>query len=157
MRFFYIMLTVLTLLLLAGCGPGAAGTPTVAPDGASPTAPLISTEAYPARPTPTPFPEGYPDPASLEPTPEPTGYPADMEVWIVRPLGQQCVDPSTYEFEDLEAAVQSLTEADVEVLSSEEVTKPVCEACDCSTSEHYRVQIRAEDLSIAQSMGWFQE
>lgn len=157
MRLLYIMLAIFGLLSLGACGASVGETPTLESGEATATAPVISTDAYPAQPTPTAIPEDYPAPVTPEATAEPTAYPADKEVWIVRPLGQQCVDPSTYEYADLEAAVASLTEADVEVLASEEVTRPVCEACDCSTSEHFRVQIRAEDLALTQSMGWFEE
>lgn len=157
MRPVYIMLIIFGVVALSACGASGADTPTPESGDPTVTAPVISTDAYPAQPTPTPVPDNYPAPTTPEATAEPTAYPADKEVWIVRPLGQQCVDPSTYEYADLEAAVASLTEADVEVVASEEVTKPVCQACDCSTSEHFRVQIRAEDLALAQSMGWFQE
>lgn len=163
MRYLNIMLAMVGMIVLSACGPQAAETP-APPSGGQPTittAAPATDEAYPAQPpTPTPVTaEEYPGPASNtpQPTSEPTAYPADKEVWVVRPLGQQCVDPATYEFADLDAAMQSLEEAGVEVLASEEVIRPVCQACDCSTSEHFRVQLLARDLAVAESLGWFQE
>jgi len=157
MKYIFIILGLVGLLLVAGCSTsGGTSTPTDSV-AATPTAPTVATDAYPAHPTPTPQEGEYPAPAAPAATVEPTAYPSDMEVWVLRPLGQQCAEPESYEYEDLGAAVDALEQADVEVLSSEEVIRPVCQACDCSTSEHFRVQIRAQDLAVVQSMGWIQE
>ena len=158
MKRFYAALSLCGVLFLAACG-GNTGTLPPTPPGGTATAPLPATGGYPAQPTPTPLPpEGdYPAPAEPEPTEAPTAYPADKEVWILRPLGQQCADPQAYEFADLEAAVQALEQNGVEVLNSEVVNLPVCQACDCPTSEHFRAQIRAEDLAAAEDAGWFLE
>jgi hypothetical protein len=87
------------------------------------------------------------------------GYPgADGEtIWIVRPLGQQCVDPTTYVYPDLATAAAALTSAGVTVLASEELALMVCEACDCPTSEHFRVLINTSDYGLAESLGWTPE
>jgi hypothetical protein len=76
---------------------------------------------------------------------------------MLRPLGQQCEDPATFEYEDVDEATTALEDAGVEVLGSEAVSLAVCTACNCPTSEHFRVQIRARDLGIAQDLGWIRE
>lgn len=162
MRHMYFMLSIIGMLALAACGPQSGGE-TAVPDSveatSTPPPSTTSTEAYPAMPTmtaTTPA-ENYPAPETPEATVEPTAYPAEKEVWILRPFGQQCEDPETFAYEDLNAAVEALEQAGVEVLASEMVTIPVCQSCDCPTSEHFRVQIRAEALETTQSMGWVQE
>ncbi len=158
MRRWIIMLALLGALILTACGAAAVPTPPPDADNRTATPPDAGPEAYPAQPSPTPLPDNYPAaPPTPEATAEPTAYPADQEIWIVRPLGQQCVDPSTYEFPTLDAATAALADAGIEVLTAEEVVRHVCESCDCSTSEHYRVQIRAADLGAVQSLGWFLE
>ena len=153
---FIVMGIVLMAVLVACNGTDGDGTAEPPSGDATATAPIPSTDGYPAQPTPTAtsLPEDYPAPT---PVPPPTEYPADMEVWLLRPLGEQCVDPESYEFADLDAAVGALEEEGVEVLASEVIQLSVCEACDCPTSEHFRVQIRAADLGVAQSLGWMQE
>lgn len=162
MRRMTVMLAAIAVLFLAGCGPGTVETPESEAGDATATAPAPGAESYPSQPTPTPVQqEAYPDPDAAPATPqattEPTAYPSDQEVWIIRPLGQQCVDASTYEYADLDAAVEALEAAGVEVLAAEETVRPVCQSCDCSTSEHFRVQIVAGDLATVQNLGWFQE
>ena len=155
MKSIYVLLGLISLVALVACsGNVGVGTPQPPSGGATATAPVLSTDAYPPQPTATPLPEDYPAPSPQAP---PTDYPADMQVWLLRPMGQQCVDPATYEFANLDAAIEALEEAGIEVLASEAVELSVCESCDCPTSEHFRVQIGAEDLAVAQSMGWFQE
>ena len=154
-RDIYVLLGIVLLAALVACnGSDGDGTQQPPSGDATPTAPIPSTDGYPAQPTATSLPEDYPAPTPQAP---PTEYPADMEVWLLRPLGEQCVDPESYEFADLDAAVTALEEAGVEVLASEVVEMSVCESCDCPTSEHFRVQIRAEDLGLAQGMGWTEE
>lgn len=162
MKFLYFLLSMILLLVTTTCTSNVVPTPSptetvTSPDPAA-TARLPVTptpEGYPAVPSATPIPEGYP----ANPTPQSlsTGYPADSNVWIVRPLGQQCEDPDTYEYADLEAAVNALEEAGVEVLSSERTELTVCAACDCPTSEHFRAQIGAQQLPQAESLGWQRE
>ena len=141
------ILVLLGLLLgLVACG-GDVETP--APDVTEPTA-----YPGPARPTVTSIPEGYPAPT--EPA-LPEAYPAGATVWVLRPLGEQCVDPETYEYAEVDEAVAALEAAGVEVVASETVSLVVCEACDCPTSEHFRAQIAAEDLATAETLGWYRE
>jgi hypothetical protein len=120
----------------------AAPEPTERPDG------------YPALPTATSSAQGYPAPTQQVP---PTGYPADMAVWILRPYGAQCEDSSTYLYQDVKAAAQALEEQGVSVLDMEAVGLMVCEACGCPTSEHFRLQINAQDLAAAEALGWSRE
>lgn len=156
-----ILIFSLCLLLLAACnGPEEPNandpTPFISPS----LTPIPTTD--PAYPGPqvvnTPPPAAYP----IQPTPalvQPNAYPgADGEtMWVVRPLGQQCVDPSTYTYPDLSTAVAALTNAGITVLSSEEIALMVCEACDCPTSEHFRVLINNSDYAAAQTLGWVAE
>jgi hypothetical protein len=160
-RTIIFMLSVF-LVLLAACNS------TEEPNANEPT-PFISPSLTPiatidpSYPGPqainTPLPDAYP----LQPTPAPAqpdaAYPGTNgeTMWIVRPLGQQCVDLSTYTYPDLSTAVAALTTAGITVLSSEEVALMVCEACDCPTSEHFRVLINSSDFAAAQTLGWMAE
>jgi hypothetical protein len=145
-----ILIMGLLALLLAACGsPTPAATPT------TPATPDIANTPYPAPALPvTPVPEaesGYPPPL---PTPQlPSGYPANS-TWLVRPAGIQCETP---EYPDLEAAVAALADAGVTVQSAETISLPVCLACGCPTSEHYRVLIAPADVGAALALDWIQE
>ena len=146
------IIVLTTLLALAACTSAPEDNLTPSPvgdDDPTATVPLPATEAYPAMPT---VDAEYPAPVAL-----PTAYPADMELWMVRPLGEQCVDPETYTYAHLDEAVEALEDAGVDVLAAEETARPVCAACDCPTSEHFRVRIRAQDLAVAEDLGWFRE
>lgn len=164
-------LVFVTTLLLASCANATDATPTELP------APEETVEPPPvATPTvPSPYPEpeetvaypppdddggypapgdqaGYPAPPALSPAPDP--YPGGV-VWILHPVGKQCEDGG--KFADLAAAVASLEEIGVVVGEAEEVERLVCQACDCPTSEHYRLQIDPADLSRTLRLGWTQE
>ncbi len=169
MRTPYILVLLLALALLAACNPvGLEGdtNPTAASPDTAPlsTIPPLSTapsatsapDDYPSPPTPSGsfLPEGYPVPPTLPPK-----YPSDVEgqVWIMRPLGLQCTEATTYEFPTLNDAVRSLEDAGIEVFGAEVVGLMVCESCECPTSEHYRVQIGVENLATAIQMGWSAE
>lgn len=162
MKFIYFLLSMTLLLVTMACTNSVVSTPspteTVTAPGPTATIRLQATETpeeYPALPAATPIPGDYP----ANPTPQlrPTGYPAETSVWVIRPLGRQCVDPETYEYADLEAAVNALQEAGVDVMASGTTELVVCQACDCPTSEHFRVQIDARHLSLAESLGWQRE
>ncbi len=170
MRYLSLLLTLAALLLLAACQPNVDPQETQEPEtGPTATAPLPAEgeateesgpqvqasptpDGYPAAPQPTQALDGYPAAPGAQALP--TGYPDDMVVWMIRPLGQQCVDPEEYEYPDLDAAIAALEDAGVEVMDSGTAELGVCESCDCSTSEHFRVQIRALDMERAESLGW---
>lgn len=157
-------LLLLTAVLVA-CGP--AGVPetttTEAPEGdvePRPTvtpgpAPESETEAeegYPAPPEPTATPEGYPAPPTAAPR---EAYPsAEGTVWVIQSVGVQCEGDK---YETLQEAVTELEEAGVAVSASQSTSLAVCQACGCPTSEHFRVQIAAEDLGTAADLGWAAE
>lgn len=155
-----LIIVLILLVALGACRSTIDDSPTPLPNGggeATATAPQTATDAYPSLPTPTPSGADYPAPAIPPTVAPPTAYPADMELWMLRPMGQQCVDAETYAYEDVDEAVEALEEAGVDVLAAEEMSRPVCAGCDCPTSEHFRVQIRAQDLVVAEDLGWFQE
>lgn len=164
------ILTCLLLIFLVACNPGVPEEdPTTEPSERS-TPARDDTSDTPEAPVATDRPVGYPSPTPLrEPTrppgyPEPEVYPTltpkypaaedARGVWILRPLGVQCTDPSTYEFATIDDAVAALEAAGVEVLESEMVSLAVCESCDCPTSQHFRALIDPEDLATAVSEGW---
>lgn len=162
MKFIYFLLSIGLFLVTMACTSNVVPTPspteTVSAPNPTATVRLQATqtpEAYPALPTSTPTPEDYP--ANPTPQLQATGYPAESDVWVIRPLGRQCADPDSYEYADLEAAVNALQEAGVDVMASETTELAVCQACDCPTSEHFRVQISARHLSLAESQGWQRE
>jgi hypothetical protein len=117
--------------------------------------PTLTSPAYPppviTAPDPTLLPEGYPAPPVPPPTLDP--YPGGV-VWIVLPVGLQCEEP---ENTDIQLAIDTLKEAGVTVLSSEQISLEVCQACGCPTSGHYRAQIDPSGLSTALSLGWNRE
>lgn len=111
-------------------------------------------------------PDVYPPPSSFPPSaaypempaePVPNPYPDDGEITLLHAWGTQCVDPSLYDYADLEAAIADLEAAGVEVLDSGLTTLPVCEACRCATPEHFRVRINLVDIPRAEALGWFRE
>jgi hypothetical protein len=57
----------------------------------------------------------------------------------------------------LEDATAALEKNGVPVLQAEEVNMIVCEACNCPTSEQYRIFIDANYLEAAQDLGWVRE
>jgi hypothetical protein len=72
-------------------------------------------------------------------------------------VGTQCEDGTAPGYSDLGEAVATLTAAGLRVVNSEMSELLVATACGSPTSAHYRVQIEAEDLETALSMGWFRE
>lgn len=164
MKYVTLLISLIALLLLAACGaadpapatPDADATPTAPPADQPQVAPedTPTAEGYPAAPAATEQTEAYP---AAEAPAEPTGYPADMMVWVQQPWGTQCADSETYTYADLEEAVTALEDAGVAVQASETVELAVCQACDCPTSEHFRVQISAQDIEQAQTLGWTRE
>lgn len=155
-----IVLLLCLLMLLGACqsAPQETATPPAGDDieDSTPASPPTG-EAYPAQPSPTPRDADYPAPEPPATQGPPTAYPPDMALWIIRPLGEQCADPASYAYQNIDEAATALEEAGVEVLETAEVTLAVCTACDCPTSEHFRAQIRAQDLAVAQELGWRQE
>lgn len=160
-RTLFLTLSVF-LLLLAACNsteePDAnEATPFISPS----LTPIPTTDtAYPGpQAVNTPPPAAYPIQPTAAPAQPNAAYPeANGEtMWIMRPLGQQCVDPSTYTYPDLATAVAALINANITVLASEEVALMVCEACDCPTSEHFRALINTSDYAAAQTLGWVAE
>ncbi|HSM58273.1 MAG TPA: hypothetical protein VK879_19120 [Candidatus Sulfomarinibacteraceae bacterium] len=161
MKYVTVLISLVGLLVLAGCGAAEPepATPTVEPTATAPPAqpteavsePTPTAEAYPSAPEPTEAPDEYP---AAEAPALPTGYPPDMMVWMERPWGTQCEDPDMYTYADLREAVTALEGAGVVVQDSEAVELAVCQACDCPTSEHFRVQISAQDMEQAEELGW---
>jgi hypothetical protein len=168
---FLYCLCFLTFLMLASCTNASDASPTPLPapqDTAEPTTvatatisspdpepketesypPPVENDGYPAPPDQA----GYPAPPALPPAPDP--YPGGV-VWIIRPVGEQCDD--TRSFVDLAAAVASLEDAGIPVKEADMVELLVCQACNCPTSEHYRLQIDPADLGQALRLGWQRE
>ncbi|GJM42195.1 MAG: hypothetical protein DHS20C20_24770 [Ardenticatenaceae bacterium] len=113
------------------------------------------TEAgYPAPPPASTFPEGYPGPTpppAINPYPEATG----SLIWILKPVGEQCAEtPPT---PDLQTAVADMVAFGIPVEASEMTDLPVCSACGCPTSVHFRLQIDSGYLGNAEVLGWFAE
>ena len=149
-------LLVAALMLLAACqgapAPEPTGTSEPAAPTATPPAPTATLEAYPlASPTPAQRPADYPAPAAPSPA---SPYPGGDVAIVLRPLGQQCADPASYEFATLDEAVWALEEAGITVIDARIVSLIVCEACDCPTSEHFEVEIPAADVSAAAALGF---
>lgn len=156
------LLLLLSFVVLAACGnrtdesPTAEATeenPTSAPtltlDAPTEELPTLQSTAYPPLPTPTPpgVDAGYP---VFTPVPTSDPYPGGLAT-IVHPMGLQCEDVV---YPDLSAAISSLEEDGIAVVAAEEIGLEVCAACGCATSEHFRVQIYAEDLARALELGW---
>jgi len=127
------------------------------PAPALPTAEPLPEEYPPAQPTlpaQATYPPDYPGPLTLLPTVVP--YPGGM-VWIIRSVGIQCEDGTTPGYGDLRESVATLTAAGIRVVDSDMTELMVAESCGSPTSAHFRVQIDAEDLEDALSMGWEKE
>lgn len=109
-------------------------------------------EAYPADPLPaaTALPDDYPAPL---PTQDP--YPGGL-AWVQHPVGVQCEDGMLPGYETLEDAEATLTTAGIRVKEAEIIDIPMVQQCGQPTSVHYRLQIPAEDLQTALSLGWTQ-
>lgn len=157
----YWLLTLLVAIITAACGPAPAV-------NEAPAAPATATATEPASTIETPAPtsamtvideypapatDGYPPPGPPVPAAHP--YPAaEGMVWIIIPVGEQCADPSENSYASLQDAVASLTAAGITVNTSTMTDLPVCMACGCPTSAHYRLQIDAASLNDALSLGW---
>ncbi len=167
-----ILFLFLGAFLLISCGTappaGTIMTPASEP-GSSDTAPALEPAATtPILPTAESLPEDYPPPQPAlsvqptypadypgPPTPMPTidPYPGGM-VWIIRPVGIQCEDGTALGYGDLRESAATLTAAGLRVADSEMIELMVTTSCGSPTSAHYRVQINAEDLDSALSLGW---
>ena len=146
---FLFLLLLSTLGLLVACG----GTEDSEEPTVAPRATPVDNQDPDKAPQPTVTPADYPSPPAAVATQLPEGY--DMGntlVWIIHPAGQQCVEELTYP--DIQSAMNDLTEAGVTVLAGETLNMMVCEACDCPTSEHYRLQINQRDVETATGLGW---
>ena len=106
---------------------------------------------------PTAAPDSYPADGSTGADVAGPAYPAEGTTWVIRPLGTQCSDPTSYEFKTVDEARIALEEAGITVYVAEVTLRGVCEACDCATAEHYRVRIDEANFSAAQAMGWERE
>ena len=111
---------------------------------------------YPAPqiPSPSPFPEGYVVPTApplVNPYPEASG----SLVWILKPVGEQCAEAP--ETPDLQTAVADMVAFGIPVTASEMADLPVCAACGCPTSAHFRLQIDSGFLNNAEELGWVAE
>ncbi len=172
------LLLLLAMLLLAACNsapppaqdntppPAAVATattpalmpaPTAAEDSAVPSTPDPTGAAYPdpaEGETAAPANDPYPVPPSPMPTVDP--YPGGL-VWVIRPVGTQCEPEIPPGYGTLNEAVATLYAAGVSVQASETIELPVTTACGSPTSEHYRVQIGADHLSVVEEMGWVGE
>jgi hypothetical protein len=160
-----LLLFIVFLLLLAGCGPSQTEAEPAQP-GALPT--IRGLEDAP--PNPPTKPSDYPAPeANLPPTPTldpdypaPTPwpvidpYPGGL-VWIIRPVGIQCEDGTAPGYSDLTEVESTLTAAGVKVVAAEMTEMVVASSCGSPTSAHFRVQIAAEDLQTALSLDWIRE
>lgn len=161
-----LLLLISAFFLLSGCGPATGGTP-VQETGATT---LPGLQGAPL--TQTPLPDNYPSPEQVLPPPTPTldpNYPAQPTlpptpdpypggtVWVIRPVGIQCEEGTAPGYGDLREAQSTLTAAGVKVAEAEMTELMVTTSCGSPTSAHFRVQIAAEDLQTALSMGWMQE
>jgi len=158
-----LFLMILTLVLMSGCGQSETNIPEPIPT-------LPSLEDVPAT-EPTTVPSGYPAPEVMQPAtpppdpnyPAPPTYPPTVDpypgglVWILRPVGIQCEEGTSPGYGDLREAASTLTAAGLTVARSEMTELVVSDSCGSPTSAHYRVQIAADDLQNALSMGWTQE
>lgn len=116
----------------------------------------VGSDGYPVPvlPSPTPLPEGYSLPEALptmNPYPEATG----TLIWVIKPVGEQCAESPTTP--DLQTAVADMVAFNIPVEASEMTDLPVCTACGCPTSAHFRLQIDSGYLGNAESLGWVAE
>jgi len=161
------LLIIAAAFVLGACGPAANEAEPESPN-TGPTAPALdsapsgqATELpadYPApeaeRPPATPLPADYPAAPALPPTPDP--YPGGV-VWVIKPVGTQCEEGTEPGYGDLREATSTMAAAGVKVASAEMTELMVTTSCGSPTSAHYRLQIAADDLETALSMGWTQE
>ena len=156
---------LILLLLLSACGGTSEEDPTKQSksptEEAAPALPSVESPSEPGYPAPI-APDGYPGPqepssypAPPVSTPVPFAYPAGTTFWMVHPAGLQCEEPLTYP--ELADAVAALEQNGVTIFETEAVNMMVCEACGCPTSEHYRINIDANNLDAAMMLGWIRE
>jgi hypothetical protein len=178
MKKFHGILGLIIISLITACGPAtpppdsdpsgtleSAPNETAVPDEeiAAPTiTPPPPPESYPAPPLDPAAPEGYPEAPAPPPPAPPSGYPGaypgtEGQVWIIRPVGEQCAEVDQNSYADLQEAIAALTAAGLTVGEAEMTDLIVCSACGCPTSAHYRVQVAATDVPAAVSLGWEQE
>lgn len=154
-----VLLIVIMIALLAACGPSEVDpeeTPETGPaleeapeaeEDTMPRATITATavsdpaaaeEAYPARPTSTPFPASYPE--------------AEMDTsFVIVPAGLQCETP---QYNSEKEAADELEAAGIETLSTRTIEMMVTTSCGSPTSTHYVVEIAAADLAAAEALGW---
>ncbi|KAL6059416.1 Tryptase beta-2 [Balamuthia mandrillaris] len=72
--------------------------------------------------------------------------------WMLIPRGLQCHEKQGLLQED--QVLDALNAKGIEVLAYEIVDLPVCEACGCPTSEHFRVLVRWTEQEVLLSEGW---
>jgi hypothetical protein len=175
------ILAVLLWLTAVSCSPATGEEESPAPagnDGGLNEAPLVDPDVFP-RSTLTPPPvapetapgsdAGYPIPQLPPPATLPEGYalppltvtinayPAATGtlIWILKPVGEQCAEtPPT---PDLQTAVADMVAFGIPVEAFEMADLPVCSACGCPTSAHFRLQIDSGYLDNAEVLGWFAE
>jgi hypothetical protein len=135
------------------------------PQQTTPTLPAESTQppagaTRPAYPDPTgedaitPTAAAYPEAPSPAPTVD--AYPGDL-VWVIRPVGIQCETETAPGYGTLSEAVATLSAAGINIFASETIELQVTTVCGSPTSEHYRVQIGADQLATVEGMGWTAE
>jgi hypothetical protein len=158
-----LLFIIAALVLLSGCGASGSNDvqplPTLSSLDETPAAQSTDVpNAYPApevvAPATSTRDPDYPAPPTFAPTVEP--YPGGL-VWIIRPVGIQCEEGTTPGYGDLREATSTLTAAGVKVAQSEMTELIVTDVCGSPTSAHFRVQIAADNLQTALSMGWTQE
>lgn len=159
----YWLLVLFMAIVTAACGTTPEVRETPAPEAtaqstepattletAAPTAAMTVIEDYPAPDT-----DSYPPPVLPTSTADP--YPVvEGFVWVIIPVGEQCADASENSYASLSEAVAALTAAGITVNDSTMAELPVCTACGCPTSAHYRAQVEATKLNDALSLGWVQ-
>ena len=161
-----VVIVFVVVLVLVACSPSAETEPTKEPKNPTmepaPALPTLDTSlvatAYPGPSDPVSPAEPESDPTGYPPpplaTPTPYAYPEGTEFWMLRAAGIQCEDKLYPTLKDATAALEN---NGVTVLEAEEVNMMVCEACDCPTSEHYRVLISADEFDSAVILGWVRE
>ena len=109
-------------------------------------------EAYPSEslPVATALPDDYP-----APLPTQDAYPGGL-AWVQHPVGIQCEEGTLPGYETLENARTTLTTAGIRVKEAEVIDIPVVQQCGQPSSVQYRLQISADDLQTALSLGWSQ-
>ncbi|MFN2136352.1 MAG: hypothetical protein ACK2UK_10380 [Candidatus Promineifilaceae bacterium] len=164
----FLMIAALMILMVSACGPAGSQAPAGEP-AAEPT--LSGLQQAPAARA-TPLPENYPPPEQVLPEATPTlsaDYPARPTlpptvdpypgglVWVLRPVGTQCEEGTEPGYGNLREAQSTLTAASIKVAQAEMTELMVTASCGSPTSAHYRVEIAAEDLDAALSLGWIEE